>query len=224
MTYRIYSEICGPWENFSHIIEDVATKKVMIIDPAWQPELILERISKLNLIPSVIFLTHAHHDHVNGIAGILEQVNIPVHLSDIEINLLKKHPETQPFGAITAQTLSLYDNDIYMLGATKIKVIHTPGHSCGSSCFLLENDMITGDTLFIDGVGRTDFADSSTDALFESLQKIVSSVPHHVNLHTGHAYGSSATATLASQLITNPYLQRINQNKRADFADYRSSH
>lgn len=217
MKYQIHSEVCGPWENFSHIIEDKETKKAIIIDPAWDADRILARITEHNLNVDAILLTHSHHDHVNAVFEIRDKIKalnlsehniVPVYLHQNEITFLKKNPGVHPFGMIPEDTQALNDQDELNLGTTAIKVIHTPGHSIGSCCFLMKNDMITGDTLFIDGVGRTDLLGSNPSDLIKSLQKIMLNVPHHVLLHTGHAYGPSATATLGAQIQTNSYLRQ----------------
>lgn len=217
MKYQIHSEICGPWENFSHIIEDKETKKAIIIDPAWDADRILARIAEHKLTVDAIWLTHSHHDHVNAVIEIRYKIkalnlsschDVPVYLHQNEIAFLQKNPGVHPFGTIPEDTQPLNDQDELHLGSTIVKVIHTPGHSMGSCCFLMEHDMITGDTLFIDGAGRTDLLGSEPADLVKSLQKIMLNVPHHVILHTGHAYGPTATATLSAQIQTNPYLRQ----------------
>ena len=223
MSYSIHTELFGPYQNFSHILVDHATKKAIVFDPAWDADYIAKRLEDLGVTLEAIWLTHGHHDHTNAVNALREQLPVPIFASNIEIDFIKNVPEaisSKVFLPLPSDVQSFKDGDTLTLGNTYVKVMHTPGHSSGSVCFLLDDDLITGDTLFIDGCGRADLPGSDPNALFESLAKIVSTVPHHVTLHTGHAYGPSDTATLASQITTNPYLKRI---KRDEFVDYRMS-
>ncbi len=223
MTYSIHTELFGPYQNFSHILVDNNTKKAVIFDPAWDAEYIAKRINDLGVTLEAIWLTHGHHDHTNAVTALREIFPVPTFASQTEIDFINNVPEavaSKVFLPLPSDIQAFNDGDTLTLGDTKAKIIATPGHSSGSVCFLLENDMITGDTIFIDGCGRADLPGSDPNALFESLTKIVKTVPHHVTLHTGHAYGPSATATLESQIKTNPYLKRANRN---EFVDYRMS-
>lgn len=223
MSYSIHSEIVGPYENFSHILVDEKSKKAIVFDPAWDAEHLSKRLELLGVTLEAIWLTHGHHDHTNALNSLREIYSVPVYASQIEIDFINNVPEalaSKVFLPLPNDIQGLNDGDTLTLGDTTVKIIHTPGHSSGSICFLLADDMITGDTIFIDGCGRADLPGSDPSALFESLTKIVKTVPHHVTLHTGHAYGPSNTATLESQIKTNPYLKRANRN---EFVDYRMS-
>lgn len=224
MSYRIDTELFGPYQNFSHILIDEATQKAIVFDPAWDAKYIAQRLEKLGVTLEAIWLTHGHHDHTNALEDLRKIFPVPVLASQIEIDFIKNVPEavnSQIFLPLPEDTVAFNDGDTLTIGNTSVKIIATPGHSSGSVCFLLDDDLITGDTIFIDGCGRADLPGSDPNALYESLTKIVKTVPHHVTLHTGHAYGPSNTATLASQIKTNPYLKRAN---RGEFVDYRMSH
>ncbi len=224
MTYSIHTELFGPYQNFSHILVDNNTKKAIVFDPAWDAEYIAKRINDLGVTLEAIWLTHGHHDHTNAVTALREIFPVPIFASQTEIDFIKNIPadtDSKAFLPLPTDTQGFHDGDTLTLGDTKVKIIATPGHSSGSVCFLLEDDLFTGDTIFIDGCGRADLLGSDPNALFESLTRIVKTVPHHVTLHTGHAYGPTATATLESQLKTNPYLKRANRN---EFVDYRMTH
>lgn len=224
MTYSIHTELFGPYENFIHILVDNNTKKAVIFDPAWDAEHISKRINDLGVTLDAIWLTHGHHDHTNAVEALREIFPVPIFASQTEIDFINNVPEaiaSKVFLPLPSDVQAFKDGDVLTLGDTTAKIIATPGHSSGSVCFLLEDDLITGDTVFIDGCGRADLPGSDPNALFESLTRIAKTVPHHVTLHTGHAYGPSATATLESQIKTNPYLKRANRN---EFVDYRMTH
>lgn len=221
-TYIIQSEIIGPWENYSHLLIDTASQQAVIFDPAWDATRIIQRLQKNNVTLQAIWLTHAHHDHVNAIEALRAHYPVPILLAQTEIDFLKQYPDgIHPFGQIPQDTQALQDGDILSIGQTSVRFMLTPGHSPGCGCFVLSDDCITGDTLFINGCGRADFPGSNPEQLYQSLQKIIAHVPHHVRLHTGHAYGEPADDTLANQLKTNPYLQ---PHHLKSFVDYRMSH
>ncbi len=219
--YSIHSEVYEQYENFSHIIVEDATQKAVIIDPAWNAEYFFNRVEALGVTPIAIWLTHGHHDHVSAVAPVKERYDIPVYISRVELDYIQSFTPEElhtAFRPLPSDTIPLDDGDIMTLGDVKAKVIHTPGHSAGSVCFLLENDMITGDTLFINGCGRTDLVTSDPEAMFHSLERLKREVPPHVLLHTGHAYGPKATDTMGNQLKSNPFLQ---YDEMAPFINYR---
>lgn len=207
-TYTIHSDIVGAWENYSHILVDNETRDAVVFDPSWDANQILENLNKYDAKLVAIWLTHAHFDHVNAVLDLIEIQPVPIYLSEFEINLLALHPDAHPFGKIPQETLPLKDNMLLQLGKTSVTFISTPGHSPGSGCFLLEDDLITGDTLFIDGCGRTDLFGSDPEKMLESLRKI-SKLPPHLTLHTGHNYGKTPTDTLKNQLRINPCLNQL---------------
>ncbi len=222
--YKIHSEVYERYENFSHIIEDTRTKEAVIIDPAWNAEYFVNRVKELGVTPSAIWLTHGHHDHVSAVEPLREYFPIPVFASEVEIDYINSFPEGDlpiAFRPLPEDTVPLADGDFIEFAGEMVKIIHTPGHSSGSICFLLSDDIITGDTLFVDGCGRADLTGSDPEALFYSLKRIVDEVPHHVTIHTGHAYGPSATDTLKNQLKSNPFLQRLDNLE--EFLPYRMS-
>ena len=222
--YKIHSEVYERYENFSHIIEDTKTGEAIVIDPAWDEEYFIDRLKELNLTPVAIWLTHGHHDHVSAVKSLRDYFPVPVYASDVEIDFINSYPKGDlppAFRELPEDTNALHDNDIIEFAGEDVRVILTPGHSSGSICFLLSDDIITGDTLFVDGAGRADLTGSDPEALFESLNRLKAEVPHHVTIRTGHAYGPTATATLESQLTTNPFMQRLDDKEA--FVEFRMS-
>ncbi len=222
--YRIHSEVYERYENFSHIIEDMETGEAIIIDPAWDEQYFIDRLQQLNLKPVAIWLTHGHHDHVSAVKALREYFPVPVYASNVEIDYINSFPKGDlppAFRELPDDVIPIFDNDTLDFAGEKVKVLLTPGHSSGSICFLLSDDLITGDTLFINGSGRADLPGSDPSALFYSLNRIKAEVPPHVTLRTGHAYGPNATDTLAHQIITNPYMQHLDDEEQ--FIVYRMS-
>lgn len=221
--YRIESEVYERYENFSHFIIENETNNAVIIDPAWDTEYFIERAKKLGVTPVAIWITHGHHDHVSAVDGVKDHFNIPVYASKVELDFINQYSADElpiAFRPLPKETIALTEGEILRFGEVEAKIWHTPGHSSGSICFELSDDLITGDTLFIDGCGRTDLVGSDPEAMFHSLEKIKREIDPKKRLHTGHAYGPSATDTLANQLKTNPFLQ---YDSVEEFIGYRMS-
>lgn len=222
--YKIHSKVYERYENFMHIIEDLDTHEAIIIDPAWDEEYFTDEIERLGVKPVAIWLTHGHHDHVSAVQMLRDFYPMPVYASEVEIDFINSYPKGDlppAFRELPDDVIPLADNDTLSFAGEEVRIIHTPGHSPGSICYLFSDDIITGDTLFVDGAGRADLTGSDPEALFHSLNRLVEEVPHHVEIHTGHAYGPSATATLKDQIQSNPFLQRIDDQE--EFIRYRMS-
>jgi glyoxylase-like metal-dependent hydrolase (beta-lactamase superfamily II) len=97
------------------------------------------------------------------------------------------------------------DGDFIQVGNLSITVIHTPGHTPGSSCYLVEKNLFTGDTLFVGAVGRTDLTGGNLDTLLESLKKLIK-LPSDTTIWPGHDYGDTTTSTIGREIRENPYI------------------
>ncbi len=150
-----------------------------------------------------ILLTHSHHDHINGLQKTLEHCDATLHL-------LK--PEAKFWGAdLSGNSLSHpvlhHGGDQIKIGDRQINVLHTPGHTPGSACYHVGNDLIAGDTLFVFGCGRCDLAGGDPEQMFQTLKKMKTDLPAETVLHPGHNYApQSPTSTLETQCQGNPFL------------------
>lgn len=183
----------GDMENFSYIIGDSKTKEAAVVDPGWEHKKILTQAKKQNLKIKKILLTHAHFDHITDLPKIEQKTKAEIYIHEVE-----------PFD-LNLKTTKLKDNQIIELGKLKIKVIHTPGHTPGSVCFLVDNKLITGDTLFVDAVGRTDLPGGNPEQLQISLEKL-SKLPDRTEIYPGHLYNGEKS-TIGEQKKTNPFLK-----------------
>jgi len=196
-SYRIHRMELGPMENFIYLIEDKATKTAAVVDPAWQPDEIIRQAKQLGIQISDILLTHSHHDHINGIEAVLAEYDAPVHLLKAETALWSGHGEKAHLQ---------HGGDEILVGETSIKILHTPGHTPGSACYHVGNDLIAGDTLFVFGCGRCDLAGGDPEQMFNTLNRIKSELPGDTILHPGHHYAVQETSTMAEQVAGNPFL------------------
>ncbi len=187
----------GPLNNFLYFIGDAQTKEIAVVDPAWDVEFLCSQAEKEDLVITSIFLTHGHPDHVNGLDEILSRHNVPAYISKHEADFYKpKH----------ANIIEVDNHQKLTVGDIEFECILTPGHTPGGQCFLHQNVLITGDTIFIDGCGRCDLPGGDAKAMYDSLYNTILQLPDSTLLYTGHNYGPEAFATLKSQKRTNPYL------------------
>lgn len=208
-TFSIEVMELGPMENFIYLIKDTASKRCAVVDPAWEPQVILQKIKEQGLQLTDILLTHSHHDHINGIDAVLREHDAQVHLCKAELDF---------WGQTGIKATTHHGGDRIMLGDTPISMLHTPGHTPGSACFHVGNNLIAGDTLFVFGCGRCDLAGGDPNEMFHTLKKITTELPANTLLYPGHNYAVKETSTLSEQLQGNPFLHF---DKQEDFVHYR---
>jgi len=196
-TFRVHAMELGPMENFVYLVEDIASRRCAVVDPAWEVEAIVTRAQQLELNITDILLTHSHHDHINGIEGLLNHAQAEVHLLRPEYEFWQ-HDLDRP---------SLHHGgDQLRLGDSLITIQHTPGHTPGSACYQLGNEIITGDTLFVFGCGRCDLSGGSPQQMFETLRTMKERLPDDMLIHPGHNYSVKPNSTFSEQIEGNPFL------------------
>jgi len=207
--YRIQALELGPMENFIYLITDIATNRTAVVDPAWDVPEILKIAQEQQLQITDILLTHSHQDHINGVEGILDAYDAKLHLL---------HAEAQFWGKALTKPCLHHGGDRIDLGKTQIDVLHTPGHTPGSTCYLVDDQVITGDTLFVFGCGRCDLQGGDPETMYVTLQRLASDLPKHTCIHPGHNYAVKTTSTMEEQVQGNPFLHF---DRQADFVNYR---
>lgn len=207
--FKIHALELGPMLNFVYLVEDIASRRTAVVDPAWDVPAILAAAERLDLKITDILLTHSHHDHINGIEGILESCPAKIHL-------LK--PEFEFWGSSIDKPYLHHGGDYISLGDSEIKILHTPGHTPGSACYQLGNEIITGDTLFVFGCGRCDLSGGNPQQMFETLKQMKQELPDDMLIHPGHNYSVKKTCTFGEQVEGNPFLH---YDDEADFIHYR---
>lgn len=208
--YSIHSMELGPMENFVYLIHDHASNTAAIVDPAWEVNKVLDFADAKNIKITDILLTHSHHDHINGLQQTLDH-------SDAEIHLLTA--EARFWGASLSKPALHHGGDLLKLGNSQINILHTPGHTPGSACYQVGDDLIAGDTLFVFGCGRCDLAGGDPEQMFQTLKKMKSNLPASTIVHPGHNYApQSPTSSWETQCQGNPFLHF---DKSEDFVKYR---
>ncbi|MBF0331731.1 MAG: MBL fold metallo-hydrolase [Candidatus Omnitrophica bacterium] len=195
--------LLGELENFTYIVADQASAEAMVIDPSgsWADISLALKENALEL--KGIFLTHGHYDHVVGV----DKASVPVYLSEDEAEFYTPHAKNFVRNA---------DREKFPIGRFMIECIHTPGHTPGCQCFLIEGNLFTGDTLFMDAVGRTDFPGGDAGVMFESLERI-KRLPAKTEVWPGHHYGRLTHGSLAQVMKSNQFLACDDKNKFIDY-------
>lgn len=206
---QIHSLELGPMENFIYLIEDRVTGRCAVVDPAWDVDAILDKANELKLQITDILLTHSHHDHINGIEGILQH-------NDAQLHLLK--PEYEFWQAKLEKPTLHHGGDSMAVGETTINILHTPGHTPGSACYQIGDQLITGDTLFVFGCGRCDLRGGDPEQMFETLKKMKNTLDPQLLIHPGHNYSIKTSTTLKEETEGNPFMHF---DKKDQFIDYR---
>ncbi len=190
---KVHQIQVGNMQNFSYIIEDEDTRNAIIIDPSW--ELVeLEMIIKRNdLKIKYIVNTHHHFDHTLGNEAMSESTKAPI--------IQHEYSELK-------HDISVKDGDFIEFGNSKLKVLHTPGHSKDSMCLIGDGKIFSGDTLFVGNCGRIDLLGGSAKDLYHSLFDVLYSLDDDLVLYSGHNYGPSEVSTLGQEKVTNHVLQK----------------
>ena len=186
--------------NFAYLIGDTVTKEAVIVDPAYDIDGLLAILEADGMTPVGVLGTHYHADHIGGnmmgydlegVAKLLERFDIPVHLQAPEVEFVTKTTGLGP-----AQLVGHASGDLVTVGEVDIELIHTPGHTPGSQCFLVDGHLVAGDTLCLDGCGRTDLPGGDPEQLYHSLTTRLAKVPDDAILFPGHLYSPEPSRSM----------------------------
>lgn len=186
--------------NFVYLVGDRETGEAVVIDPAYDVAGLLEVLAADGMRLTGALATHYHADHVGGdlmghpvqgVRDLLELAPVPVHVQADEVPWVSRST-----GTSSDELVEHRSGDVVMVGEIPIELIHTPGHTPGSQCFLVDNRLVAGDTLFLEGCGRTDLPGGDSVALYESLTQKLAKVPDDAVLFPGHLYSSEPSASM----------------------------
>ena len=207
---KIQQLIVGSMGVCCYIASCPATKKAAIIDPGGDIKKILTAARQDGLVVQSIIATHSHPDHICGVAELKAATKAPFIMHKDEAAFLA-NPEAGRYFAIFGMgeapvcDKTVVDGEKIPVGNETFTVIHTPGHTPGGMCLLCGKDLLTGDTLFVQGIGRTDFPGGSFDQLIDSIQRRLFTLPDDTKVWPGHGYGGSQS-TIGAEKHGNPFL------------------
>jgi glyoxylase-like metal-dependent hydrolase (beta-lactamase superfamily II) len=201
----------GPMRNFVYVVGSRSTREVVLVDPAWDIDALLEHLDARDYRLSAALITHYHPDHIGGAFGGGHDIE---GLAALQAKRPVKVYANRAEAAGVKQVTGLSDSDLVKIdsgerlkiGRIDIEFLHTPGHTPGSQCFRVSNALVSGDTLFIQGCGRVDLPGSDAEQMYHSLRKLAD-LPDDTVLFPGHNYDAVPTATMADTKARNPYLQ-----------------
>jgi len=195
--------------NFTYALGDRRSGEAVLVDPAYRPGELLDVLAadEMTLVGAVA--THYHPDHIGGtfigeqhVSGIVELIalqDVPVHVHADEVSWVLERTGVDPGALLTHQ-----DGEILQVGEIEITLLHTPGHTPGSQCLLVEGCLVSGDTLFVDGCGRTDFPGGDSEEMFWTLSERLARVSDDAVLYPGHLYSREASLAMGEVRARNP--------------------
>ncbi|MGL5646524.1 MAG: MBL fold metallo-hydrolase [Clostridium sp.] len=181
---RVEKIVTGLYEENTYILIDEETKECAIVDPGDEENRIIQKIEELGVLPKYILLTHAHFDHVGAVEGLMNKYNIPFYMHKNEEEYVKN--DNTVFGNLKEANKFVNEGDKIILGNTEIEVIHTPGHTQGGVCYLADNKLISGDTLFNGSVGRADFPGGNMEELLSNIKSKLFVLDSNIEVYPGH--------------------------------------
>jgi hydroxyacylglutathione hydrolase len=203
--------LAGPMANFVYLLGDPQTREAAIVDPAWDIPALLDLARGDGYRVTHALVTHTHPDHVGGefsgikiqgMAELLEKQPVKAVIHKAEAAFLKRFT-----GASNSDLLSVEGGDVVRVGGLEIKLLHTPGHTPGSQCFLVDGRLVSGDTLFVGSCGRVDLPGSDPEAMYRSLTGTLMRLSDDVVLYPGHNYADRPQSTLGDEKRHNVFLR-----------------
>lgn len=200
-------DIARQMVNFQYLIGDRETGEAVVVDPAYDVAGLLDLLAADDMRLSGVLVTHYHPDHVGGsffghtVAGLSDLIGmapVPVHVQDAEGDGVIKVT-----GVSESDLVRHRGGDVVMVGEIPITLLHTPGHTPGSQCFLCEGHLVAGDTLFLEGCGRVDLPGSDAEALYHSIHGTLAQVPDEAVLYPGHLYAPEPSAPMSDVRRSN---------------------
>jgi hydroxyacylglutathione hydrolase len=188
--------------NFAYAIGDRETGEAVLVDPAYGVDELVEMIGADGMQLTDVLVTHYHPDHVGGdlggwrIEGIAELLGRPDVAAKIHVQADEGWGVKRVTGCSDSDLVLHASGDTVEVGDVSVTLIHTPGHTPGSQCFFVDGRLVSGDTLFLDGCGRTDLPGGDPAALYESLTQKLAVVPDDAVLYPGHLYSPEPSAEL----------------------------
>ena len=201
----------GHMAIFAYVVGDPRTGDALVIDPAANCKGIAKLARENNLVIKYIVNTHGHVDHISGNTEMKKETGaqIVIHKDDAELLLFTPAAVFRMFGAQQSPPadITVNDGDDIRVGDISLRVIHTPGHTPGGMSLYTEGYVFTGDTLFVEAVGRTDLPGGSWPVMHRSITTRLFTLPDDTKVLPGHNYGRMPTSTIGHEKLNNPYIR-----------------
>lgn len=197
----IKAVMAGMYDANCYIIMDKENKEAVVLDPGGDGPKLEKIIDDMGAKVKYILLTHGHFDHVGAVEYLADKYKVPFYINKIDEELMEK--DDSVYGSIRKADGYLQEGDILTFGTKTIKVFHTPGHTKGGVCFLIDDKCFTGDTLFQASIGRTDFLGGDFKEIINSIKTKLLTLGDNVQVYPGHGPSS----TIAFEKENNPFLE-----------------
>ena len=204
--FAVSDHLASQMVNFVYLVGDTQTRECVIVDPAYAVNDLLQIVANDDMKLTGVLATHYHPDHVGGsmmgmniegVAALLDLQPVPIHVNANEANWV-----TRTTGISDNDLVKHSGGDKLCVGDIEITFVHTPGHTPGSQCFLVEQRLVAGDTLFLEGCGRTDLPGSNPGEMYASLQTLAK-MPSDTLVCPGHQYSAMPSSNLGDVVATN---------------------
>lgn len=202
--FAVDDDLARSMRNFTYAVGDRDAGEVLLVDPAYRPGELVDLVGEDGLVVTGAVATHYHPDHiggelmaarhVDGVAKLREIVDVPLHVHVDEVNWVVARS-----GVTLEELVAHEDGDVLTVGSVDVTLMHTPGHTPGSLCLVVGERLMSGDTLFIDGCGRTDLPGGNAEEMYRTLHERLRGVSDDVVLFPGHLY--SPESHLAMGLV-----------------------
>ncbi|MFZ3055230.1 MAG: MBL fold metallo-hydrolase [Smithella sp.] len=196
---------------FAYLVGDQITGDALVIDPAADIKGIIAEAKKNNLRINYIVNTHGHVDHISGNTEMQKETGAKIIVHEDDSIMLTHTPAMilRMFGAKASPPADILvkDGDTISVGNVELKVIHTPGHSPGGISLYTPGYVFTGDTLFVEAVGRTDLPGGSWQTMYKAIKEKLFCLPDDTKVMPGHNYGRMPTSTIGHENTCNPFVQ-----------------
>jgi hydroxyacylglutathione hydrolase len=196
----------GPMQNFVYLIGDPLTRQCVVVDPAWEIDAIVDEAAADDMEITGALVTHTHQDHVGGHLFGHDIPGVPELLGKVKAKVYVHKAEREFLRGMSSDVTKVEGGDTIQVGRFPLTFIHTPGHTPGSQCFLVDGRLVSGDTLFIRSCGRTDLPGSDPKEMYTSLTQRLGALPDETVVLPGHNYGGSHT-TIGAEKRQNPMMR-----------------
>ena len=196
---RILQIEVGLIQNFNELVACPETGACAVVDPAFEADRLLKLAAEHALSIEIVLVTHTHPDHIEAVGEIVAAAGAVVRVGAREADNVRRF-------APGVTVVPVADGETVAIGRRTVTALSTPGHTVDGISYYTGDAVMTGDTLFVGGVGRTDFPGGDAPTLWRSLQKLAA-LPEETRVFPGHDYGQTPTSTIAWERATNPYLR-----------------